>query len=131
MVRFRQVPFVMVFAFVGCQAPNAPEAEGGAAAGSDPRVTLVTVEGAGMKGEATMGVTGLPHAGSIAFATLDDYLAHLKRLSVEDVAWYREVEPGIYVHEAGRQPPGMTATPRRWTRAELETRFGFAARTGE
>ncbi len=78
-----------------------------------------------------MGVSGLRYAGNQTFVSLDDYLAHLQKLSVQDVPYYREVEPGLYKHEAGRQPPGRVVIDRLFTREELEEKFGFRAGRSE
>lgn len=68
------------------------------------------------------GVAKLPFAQGHVFATLDDYLAHLKRQSAIDLPWWREVSPGVYEH-VRRMPEGARETA---TRAELLKRFGFA-----
>jgi hypothetical protein len=64
----------------------------------------------------------LPFSQGLRFATLDTYLAHLKRRGATDVPWYYEVSPGIYelVSRVNRR-----GTPKRFTRAELAARFGF------
>lgn len=67
------------------------------------------------------GKTNLPFAAGEAFATLDAYLAHLKRRGAMDVPWYREIEPGLYELVSGR---GRRA-PVHFSRAELMQRFGF------
>jgi len=68
-------------------------------------------------------VTDLPFAQGRSFATLDDYLAYRAARGASDVPWYREVAPGIY-ELAGRRGPGAPA--KRFTRAELMAKFGFA-----
>ena len=65
----------------------------------------------------------LPFGQGLAFATLDDYLAHLQRRGATGVPWYREVGPGVYELVAGRGKGGPAT---RATRAELIARFGFA-----
>jgi hypothetical protein len=65
----------------------------------------------------------LPFAQGRSFATLDDYLAHLRRRGATGVPFYREVSPGVYELVA-RRGPG--ARPERATRDELMRRFGFA-----
>ena len=67
-------------------------------------------------------VPGLPFAQGRAFASLDDYLAFLRERGKHDVPWYREIGPGLY-ELVSRRGPG--ATPRTYTRAELERKFGF------
>lgn len=64
----------------------------------------------------------LPFGQGLSFATLDDYLAHLRRRGAYDVPWYREVSPGVYELVAGR----TRGRPQRHTREELMRRFGFA-----
>lgn len=68
---------------------------------------------------------GLPHAGGLGFAGLDEYLAHLKRLEPLDVPSYTEVDPGIYRFDS--HAPHDPTAHRRFTREELERRFGFDA----
>ncbi len=58
------------------------------------------------------------------FATLDDYLAHLRRLGAQDYPFYDEVAPGLYRLNTGRgaaaRPPPPTVT-----RDQLLRRHGF------
>jgi hypothetical protein len=68
-------------------------------------------------------VRRLPDSFGRTFATLDEYLAHLRRYAAPiDKPWYREVRPGVYERVT-------TAVPRRepqiYTRAQLMARFGF------
>lgn len=65
---------------------------------------------------------GLPFAQGQRFATLDTYLAHLRKRGAQDVPWYREVAPGMYELVSGR---GRRGPAERITRAELMERFGF------
>lgn len=73
-------------------------------------------------------VTGEQQSISQRFATLDDYLHWLREHERPvDGAWYLEVEPGIYELQTGGGlhldvPDGGK---RRFTRAELEQKFGF------
>lgn len=74
-----------------------------------------------MEKPATEAVGNLPYARGRTFATLDEYLAHLKTLGAIDLPWWREVSPGVYermtsVREAKREVA---------TREELMRRFGF------
>ena len=78
--------------------------------------------------EITDAVSDLPHAKGMTFTTLDAYLAHLERYSVQDMPYYRRLKTGDYEHEVGRQPLGMTPTQRIYTREELEQKFGFTAK---
>jgi hypothetical protein len=61
------------------------------------------------------------------FPDLDAYLAHLRRQSHMDGAWYREVRPGLYELQTGnlRRLDGG-ADKRTFTREELEKKFGFS-----
>jgi hypothetical protein len=64
---------------------------------------------------------------SSRFADLDAYLAHLRRQSAIDGAWYREIRPGVYELQTGgnlRLDRGEK-TKRVFTRDELERKFGF------
>ena len=71
-------------------------------------------------------VFGLPHAQGRGFATLDDYLAHLREMGAQDRPYYEEIGPGRYHRIAGRRPPGPAGEPRVYTRAELLEMYGFA-----
>ena len=64
-------------------------------------------------------VIGLPHSRGKAFATLDEYLAHLKSLGPIDIPYYEEVAPGRY------RKITRGADPRIYTRAELAAKYGF------
>ena len=66
-------------------------------------------------------VGDLPFADGQSFASLDQYLAHLRKLGASDIPFYEEVEPGVYQVMSGRA--GLQ--PQRYTREELERRFGF------
>jgi hypothetical protein len=70
------------------------------------------------------GVSGLPFSQGQSFATLDAYLAFLKKRGAYDVPWYREVRPGVY-ELVSRRGPG--AQPQTYTREELEKKFGFSS----
>jgi hypothetical protein len=65
----------------------------------------------------------LPFAHGRTFATLDDYLTHLReRAGPVGQPWYREIRPGVYQLVTSRAPPGE---PEIRTREELMRRFGF------
>ena len=66
-------------------------------------------------------VAGLPFSQGQSFATLDDYLAFLRKRSAYDVPYWQEVSPGVYRAVAGRAGPQAQT----YTREELERRFGF------
>jgi hypothetical protein len=68
-------------------------------------------------------VSGLPFSQGHSFASLDEYLAFLRKRGAYDVPWYREVRPGVY-ELVSRRGPG--AQPQIFTREELEKKFGFA-----
>lgn len=70
-------------------------------------------------------IANLPHAQGQSFATLDDYLAHLRRMGAQDRPYYEEIAPGQYRRVGGRRPPGAQAAERIYTRAELMQEFGF------
>ena len=56
------------------------------------------------------------------FASLDDYLAQLRRLGTIGRGWYRQIGPDSYELVTNMSPP----PPRRtFTRAELMRQFGF------
>jgi len=71
----------------------------------------------------TAGIANLPFAMGRRFATLDEYLAHLRcRAAPIDKPWWKEIRPGVYEHVT-------TATNAKRdvaTRAELMKRFGFS-----
>lgn len=65
----------------------------------------------------------LPFAHGRSFASLDEYLAHLRdRAGPVGQPWYREIRPGVYEQVTTRVPAG---TPEIVTREELMRRFGF------
>ena len=66
--------------------------------------------------------TDLPHARGREFATLDDYLAYLERLSAMDIPYYKRREDGDYVYIRGRIRPTADDV---YTRGELMQRYGF------
>ncbi|MCV0396060.1 MAG: hypothetical protein K5872_18075 [Rhizobiaceae bacterium] len=68
--------------------------------------------------------SALPFARGQSFATLDEYLAHRRRLGTMDVPYYREVSPGRYRLEGGSPTP-VPAPDRIWTREELLEKYGF------
>jgi hypothetical protein len=69
------------------------------------------------------GVQGLPSSFGRSFATLDEYLEHLRRYAGPvDQPWYREVRPGVYEYVTSMRPAPATKT---YTRAELMREFGF------
>ena len=60
------------------------------------------------------------------FATLDDYLAHRRRLGAQDYPFYEEAGPGLYRLVGGRRPRGAgPADYPTYTREQLLRRYGF------
>jgi hypothetical protein len=85
----------------------------------------------GKKGTATMNqetggggeVRNLPSSFGRSFATLDEYLEHLRRYAGPvDQPWYREIRPGVYEYVTTIQP---APPPQTFTRAELMRKYGF------
>ena len=72
---------------------------------------------------AAEGVSGLPSSFGRSFATLDEYLAHLRQYAGPiDQPWYQEVEPGVYELVTSTHP---APPPRRFTREQLMREYGF------
>lgn len=67
-------------------------------------------------------VGDLPWSRGKSFATLDEYLAHLRANGAIDLPWYREISPGVYELVTSRRPP---PEPETFTREQLMERFGF------
>jgi hypothetical protein len=65
----------------------------------------------------------LPDSFGRTFASLDEYLAHLRRYAAPiDKPWYREIRPGVYERVTTMVP---RPAPQIYTRAQLMARFGF------
>lgn len=75
----------------------------------------------------TGGVRGLPSSFGRSFATLDEYLEHLRDYAGPvDQPWYRQVRPGVYEYVTSMRPEGASAAPAKtYTREELMREFGF------
>jgi hypothetical protein len=72
----------------------------------------------------TDGVRDLPSSFGRSFATLDEYLEHLRNFAGPiDQPWYREIKPGVYEYVTGMRPARPVKT---FTRAELMREFGFS-----
>ncbi|HEU0099132.1 MAG TPA: hypothetical protein VFQ67_10185 [Allosphingosinicella sp.] len=72
------------------------------------------------------GVRDLPSSFGRSFATLDEYLEHLRRHAGPiDQPWYREVRPGVYEYVTTMRSEDPSAAPRTFTREELMRQFGF------
>jgi hypothetical protein len=71
----------------------------------------------------TDGVRDLPSSFGRSFATLDEYLEHLRNYAGPiDQPWYREIRPGVYEYVTSMRPPPASKT---YTREELIREFGF------
>lgn len=69
------------------------------------------------------GVRGLPSSFGRSFATLDEYLEHLRRYAGPvDQPWYRKTGPDSYEMVTTMQP---APPPQTYTRQELMRKFGF------
>jgi hypothetical protein len=69
------------------------------------------------------GVRGLPSSFGRTFATLDEYLDHLRRhAGPVGQPWYRKVGPDAYEQVTTIVP---RPKPRTFTREELMRRYGF------
>jgi len=82
-------------------------------------------ETAGMEqgSNGTDGVRNLPSSFGKAFATLDDYLEHLRLYAGPiDQPWYREIRPDVFELVTTMRP---APAPRTYTRAELMREYGF------
>lgn len=93
----------------------------GVAGGMDTR----SMKDSGMEIESDKdgGRRNLPFSHGHSFATLDDYLAHLRQYAGPvGQPWYRQIRPGVYERVTTQVPPGR---PEVRTRAELMQQFGF------
>jgi hypothetical protein len=69
------------------------------------------------------GVRNLPSSFGRSFASLDEYLEHLRRYAGPvDQPWYREIRPGVYQLVTTMTP---APEPRIYTREQLMREFGF------
>jgi hypothetical protein len=69
------------------------------------------------------GVRDLPSSFGRSFATLDEYLAHLRNNAGPiDLPWYREIRPGVYEYVTTMRPAPPSKT---YTREELMRQYGF------
>ena len=73
---------------------------------------------------AQKGREGLPHAQGRVFHTLDDYLAHLLKIGMQDRPFYEHAGAGRYRLNVGRN--GRGKPPRYFTREELMRKYGFS-----
>ncbi len=72
----------------------------------------------------TLASQKLPHAQNKAFRSLDEYLAHLKKLGAQDRPFYESVGPNEFKLNSGRG--GHLRPPQYFTRQQLLKKFGFA-----
>ncbi len=100
----------------GCAERPAGAADGAKAGKEAPRMEGDT--------NGTDGVSGLPSSFGRSFATLDEYLEHLRRYAgTVDQPWYRKVGPDSYELVTTMKP---APPPKTYTREELMRKFGFA-----
>jgi hypothetical protein len=105
----------------GLAALAAACADPGAGAGSAAREESRMTDDAAGDGKE---VAQLPFAHGRSFATLDDYLAHLRQYAGPvGQPWYREIRPGVYERVTSMRTDGE---PETFTRAQLMERFGFS-----
>lgn len=112
-----EVKAVMVLAGLAAGCADRPA---GAAEGAQGKR-----EASGMDQGANGGVSveGLPSSFGRSFATLDEYLEHLRLYAGPiDQPWYREIRPGVYEYVTAMRP---APPPKTYTRAELMREFGF------
>ncbi len=70
------------------------------------------------------GVAGLPSSFGKSFATLDEYLEHLRNYAGPiDLPWHREVRPGVYEYVTSMRPAPAATTS---TREQLMREYGFS-----
>lgn len=112
-----------ILALAGLAAGCADRPAGAADAGPDNREQARMENGTNGAG----GVRGLPSSFGRSFATLDEYLEHLRRHAGPiDQPWYREVRPGVYEYVTSMRSEGPSAVPAKtYTREELMREFGF------
>lgn len=101
-------------------AAGGADGPAGAADGAQGKKERVAME-QGTNG--TGGVRGLPSSFGRSFATLDEYLDHLRHyVGPIDRPWYREIRPGVYELVTTMRP---APAPRTFTREQLMRQFGF------
>jgi hypothetical protein len=92
----------------------------GAADGAQGKKETVRMEPGTNGGD---GVRDLPSSFGRSFATLDEYLEHLRNYAgPADLPWYREVRPGVYEYVTTMRPAAPAKT---FTREELMRQYGF------
>lgn len=77
----------------------------------------------GISGKAEKGVSELPFSQGRSFATLDDYLIHLKSLGAIDISYYELMSDGKYHLKSAF--PSKYPGPTVFTRRQLLEKYGF------
>jgi len=99
----------------GCADRSADAADGAKRNREAPRME--------QEADGTDGVRNLPSSFGRSFATLDEYLEHLRNYAGPiDQPWYRQVRPGVYEVVTSMRP---APAPKTYTRDELMREFGF------
>jgi hypothetical protein len=106
-----------LLALIGLAAGCADRPAGAADGAQGNRETAIMAQGT----NGGDGVQGLPSSFGRSFATLDEYLEHLRRYAGPvDQPRYREVKRGVYEYVTTIQP-----APKTCTREELMGEYGF------
>ncbi len=100
---------------------NAAEQNAAGQMGEDSNALQPTRETAMDQPANDGGVANLPFARGEIFYSLDEYLAHLEKLSALDFPHWRQIKPGVYERVTSLRE----AEPEIATREELMQRFGF------
>ena len=113
-----------MLALAGLAAACSDRPAGAAGGGAQGKREAVKMD-KGMNGGD--GVSGLPSSFGRSFATLDEYLEHLRNYAGPiDQPWYREVRPGVYEYVTSLRLEGASAArAKTYTREELMREFGF------
>ena len=99
----------------GCADRPADAADGARGSREAPKMEQPTNSGDGVR--------DLPSSFGRSFATLDEYLEHLRNYAGPiDLPWYREIRPGVYEYVTSMRP---APAPKTYTREELMREYGF------
>ncbi|HEX8308280.1 MAG TPA: hypothetical protein VF645_07655 [Allosphingosinicella sp.] len=113
-----EIKAVLALAGLAAACSDRPAGAAGAARGKKETVRMEQ----GTNGRD--GVRDLPSSFGRSFATLDDYLGHLRdHAGPIDLPWYRQIRPGIYEYVTSIRPASPTRT---YTREELMRTYGFS-----
>jgi hypothetical protein len=117
-VRMRsEIKAMLALAGLAAACSDRPAGAAGAAPGKNDTVRMEQ----GTNG--TDGVRDLPSSFGRSFATLDEYLEHLRNYAgPADLPWYREIRAGVYEYVTTMRPPQPAKT---FTREELMRKYGF------